>query len=94
MDPSSTTEFSDLLFFADFEGECPDGYDFAKVGDIVECLRIRDDDAAGILEPERVGAIKGATMDIFFYQMATPAASCMTGIHLSVKLRDMTVCSM
>lgn len=73
VDPSSETEFSDLLFFADFEdGECPDGYDFAKVGDRVECLRIRDDDAAGILEPERVGALKGATMDVFrFSQMAT-----------------------
>ena len=73
VDHSSTTKFSDLLSAKDaIGGSCPKGYKEAKVGERIECLQIKNADLAGLLEPERTGALKGATMDIFrFSQIAT-----------------------
>lgn len=73
VEQTATTQFSDLLRSRELvAGACPEDYDIAKVGDRVECLQIKDAEVAGILEPERVGALKGATMDVFrFSQIAT-----------------------
>lgn len=84
VDAASNIKFSDLLSYKEPKGgTCPKGYVLAKVGDKVECLQVQNADLAGIMEPERVGAVKGATMDIFrFSQMATKLDT--TDLYLGV----------
>eukprot|EP00210_Caulerpa_lentillifera_P008175 g7808.t1 len=70
---SSDTKFSDLFGYKEpVGGICPRGYELAVVGNMTECLQVRNERLAAFLEPARMGALNGATMSIFhFSQMAT-----------------------
>eukprot|EP00210_Caulerpa_lentillifera_P005859 g5603.t1 len=70
---SSNTKFSDLFAYKEANGgSCPQGFELAMVGNMTECLRVKNEGLAAILEPARMGALNGATMNVFhFSQMAT-----------------------